>query len=68
MRFFIQSLCLSSAKDIWKYDKNRNEALKKEFGFVIFEVWEKSITKDGKETIIIEEIIDLIKKLYVSND
>ena len=48
------------AKDIWEYDKNRKDALKKEFGFVIFEVWEKSITKDGKEAIIIEEIDILV--------
>ena len=56
------------AKDIWEYDKLRNESLKKEFNIVIFDVWEKSIVKDGKETIIIEEIIKLIKELYVSRN
>lgn len=56
------------AKDIWEYDKLRNESLKKEFNIVIFDVWEKSIVTDGKETIIIEEIIELIKELYVSRN
>ena len=55
-----------SSLDIWKYDRNREETLKKEFGIVIFNVWEKDIYIDKKDDEIINLILEKIKELYDS--
>lgn len=53
-----------TAKEIWEHDKTKNDVISNELGYILEVVWENDIRKN--RNIIIESLIDKIKKLYVS--